>query len=50
MVGGSFEETVGAFVDELDAMDDPRASAEYRIGVARHLGVQTLRQAQELAT
>jgi|TARA_Y100000588_G_scaffold254449_1_gene268976 2-furoyl-CoA dehydrogenase FAD binding subunit len=50
MVGGSVEETVGAFVDELDAMDDPRASAEYRIGVARHLGVQTLRQAQELAT
>lgn len=48
-VDASTEKTVSAFVASLDAMDDPRASAGYRIAVARHLGIETLRQALERA-
>lgn len=46
---GAWEDAVAAFVATLDAMDDPRASAAYRMDVARHLGIETLRQALERA-
>ena len=45
VLDGPIEETVAIYVDELDAIEDPRASAEYRIAVAKHLGAETLRQA-----
>lgn len=42
-------DTVAAFVDTLEPMEDPRASAAYRGSVAKHLGVATLLQALEAA-
>ncbi len=41
---GSVPDAVAAFIDTLDPMDDPRASAAYRRNVAGHLGVETLMQ------
>ena len=43
----TIENSISTFVGNMDAMEDPRASAEYRIAVARHLGIETLRQALE---
>lgn len=42
-------DTVAAFVDTLEPMADPRASAAYRDSVARYLGAATLLQALEAA-
>ncbi len=39
------KDAVATFVDTLDPMEDPRASAAYRSDVAVHLGVDTLFQA-----
>lgn len=47
---GFVESTVADFVDTLDPMGDPRVSAEYRSGVAAHLGAETLLEALGEAT
>lgn len=39
------QKAVADFVDTLDPMGDPRVSAEYRRGVAAHLGTETLLEA-----
>ena len=49
MASGSVADIVAAFVDTLDPMDDPRVSASYRNGVAKHLGAETLLRALDEA-
>jgi len=49
IASGSVSDSVAAFVDTLDPMDDPRVSAAYRTSIAKHLGVETLLQALDEA-